>query len=715
MMRRNPWIWLVASVAAEIALLAVAGLALWPQLLPDERAGLAALLARYPGIPLLAAVTQILLLAVLVHLLFSRYARPVAAMAEETRIIALSNPEHRLGRRRRQGLGDLVDDINLLAERYAAVHRDVELRISEAGAALEEERNTLAALMSHLTQGVLVCNREGRILLYNQRARALLEGSGAAAGQVSDWIGLGRSVHSVLDGQQIGHALLNIDHHLRKGETGLMAPFVISRPGGQLLNVHLMPVLDNDIDRNLRGYVLTLEDVTRRVGSESRRNVLVKALTEEQRSAIAGIRAAIETVLFYPEMDSARRYEFLEAIRGEALRVSAHLDRLEIEHGADLKLEGPVEEMLGSDLLAVIDRQVADTCGVTLEISAPVEPLWLRVDSYALSQCVRFLVEQLVDACRAERFRLALEHRRSLASLVLEWRGAPLHMDALKFWGTGRNVLPAWQGKPATLFDVIEGHGGAVWAHRTSASGCPSLRLILPVSEQDPSHTDPRVTTPTLQSFDFDLFRVSVKPDEVDRQPLAKLSCTVIDTETTGLQPSEGDEIIAIGAVRIINGRILYQEVFDCLVNPRRPIAETAQQVHGITGDMVRGMPTIEETLPRLRRFVEDTVLIGHNVAFDMRFLELKEAATGIRFRNPVLDTMLLASLVHAEQEDNSLEAIAARFGITVTGRHTALGDALTTAGVFLAMVPLLAERGIRTVREAQEACSHTEHARLTY
>ncbi len=106
---------------------------------------------------------------------------------------------------------------------------------------------------------------------------------------------------------------------------------------------------------------------------------------------------------------------------------------------------------------------------------------------------------------------------------------------------------------------------------------------------------------------------------------------------------------------------------------------------------------------------------MAHNAAFDMRFLQLKEASSGVRFTQPVLDTLLLSAAVHPNHADHSLESIAARLGVGIIGRHTALGDALLTGEIFVKLLPLLAERGIGTLGEALEASRQTYYARLQY
>jgi DNA polymerase-3 subunit epsilon len=137
--------------------------------------------------------------------------------------------------------------------------------------------------------------------------------------------------------------------------------------------------------------------------------------------------------------------------------------------------------------------------------------------------------------------------------------------------------------------------------------------------------------------------------------------------------------------------------------------------VHGIDAAAVAGQPTIDVVLPRFHRFCEGTVLVAHNAAFDMRFLALKEAETGVRFEHFVLDTLLLSAIVFPHQDSHDLAALAQRFAVPVIGRHTALGDALVTGEVLLRLLPLLAERGIVTLAQAIEASRTTRLARLQY
>ncbi len=200
--------------------------------------------------------------------------------------------------------------------------------------------------------------------------------------------------------------------------------------------------------------------------------------------------------------------------------------------------------------------------------------------------------------------------------------------------------------------------------------------------------------------------------DELDGRTLAELRYVVFDTETTGLRPSEGDEIISIAAVRCCRGEIDETDAFSRLVDPGRPIPRASIRFHGITDEMVAGEPPIGDVLPAFHAYVADAVLVAHNADFDMTFLLLKEAETGIEFANVVLDTLLISVFLDPVSQNHSLEAIAERLGVEVEGRHTALGDSIVTARVFCKLLPRLEARGITTLGQVLDASAQIRRAR---
>lgn len=196
--------------------------------------------------------------------------------------------------------------------------------------------------------------------------------------------------------------------------------------------------------------------------------------------------------------------------------------------------------------------------------------------------------------------------------------------------------------------------------------------------------------------------------------PLRQLVYTVLDTETTGLDPQAGDAVVQVAAVRIANGLLLLDQGLNQLLDPCRPIPAAASAVHGITDGMVAGQPSLQAFLPTLWQFAHGSVLVGHNLAFDLAFLRPAAAAQGMAFDNPVLDTASLVTLLHPDYPEHSLETLAARCGVTIQGRHTAWGDTVATAEIFLKLLPLLEAKGIHTLGQAQLAMqrclSHALH-----
>ena len=720
----NPNVKFGLVLAGVLAFLATAfgliGAVIWGDLKLPEQAMLRNLVVERLGLLIYLLTIAAVAIGLALARAFRAYVRPPLKLAEDVRVLLAADGAPTLSPAGAPEFAPLVASINLLAEQREALRRDTEARIAAARSSVEEERNRLAALMSELTQSVVVCNMGGRILLYNNRARwqfqALADAPAPAAGAL---IGLGRSIFAVFDRNLIAHALDSIQTRIRRDGTQPVANFVTTTRAGQLIRVQMAPVLsgaDGGQERQVGGYVLVLENITRAFETESRRDQVLQSLTEGSRAALGNIRAAVESLLQYPDVEAEQRDRFLDVIGDEARALSQRLDRVVTDHADSLKARWPLEDMLGADLIQAVRRRIEQRTGLLTKTEEVAPDLWVKVDSFSLLQGLAYLAARLKDEFQVREVRFRLARAGRLAQLDLIWSGAVIGTETLVAWELEPMELGG-EANPLTLREIVERHGGEIWFEREKASHRAFFRLLVPAAapQEAVEPVAPLGQESRPEYYDFDLFRESGEYRELDDIPLGDLTYTVFDTETTGLEPSAGDEIIQIGAMRIVNGRLLRQESYEQLVNPNRPLARESARIHGITETMLQDQPSIGEVLPAFHAFCADTVLVAHNAAFDLRFLQLKEEATGVRFPQPVLDTMLLSPIIHPNQDSHRLEAIAERLGVSVIGRHTALGDAIVTGEVFLRMIPLLVEKGIRTLGQARAAAQQTYYARIRY
>ncbi len=169
----------------------------------------------------------------------------------------------------------------------------------------------------------------------------------------------------------------------------------------------------------------------------------------------------------------------------------------------------------------------------------------------------------------------------------------------------------------------------------------------------------------------------------------------VLDTETTGLETSQGHRIIEIGCVELVNRRLTHNN-FHQYINPERDIDEGAQEVHGITLEFLNDKPVMADVIEDFVNYIRGAELIIHNAPFDVGFLnhefQIYAKATGTKAWKieelcSVLDTLALARNMHPGQK-NSLDALCKRYHIDNSSRtlHGALLDAEILADTYLAM-----------------------------
>jgi len=184
--------------------------------------------------------------------------------------------------------------------------------------------------------------------------------------------------------------------------------------------------------------------------------------------------------------------------------------------------------------------------------------------------------------------------------------------------------------------------------------------------------------------------------------PLIALEAVALDTETTGLDPRVA-RLIQLGAVRLRSAAVVTTERFDTLVAPGLPIPPAASAIHGISDADVAAAPDFAAVAPALAGFIGRQLLIGHTIGFDLEILRQAHARAGLPWEAPpALDVRLLARLAAPNLAQDHLDALCTWLDVPPIGRHSAIGDALITAHVFVALLPRLREAGIRTVAEAQ-------------
>ena len=180
----------------------------------------------------------------------------------------------------------------------------------------------------------------------------------------------------------------------------------------------------------------------------------------------------------------------------------------------------------------------------------------------------------------------------------------------------------------------------------------------------------------------------------------------VFDIETTGLS-KEKEMITEIGAVKVADGKII--DRFSTFVNHQRPISAEITKLTGITDDMVKDAPTIENVLPEFLKFCEDTVLVAHNASFDTGFIRIAAERAGLgELHHTIVDTLELARALLPELNKHKLDIVCEHLGVTLNGHHRAVNDAEATAEVFIKFLDMLAEKKIFTLDEINVLASRT-------
>ncbi|MCA9998085.1 MAG: PAS-domain containing protein, partial [Anaerolineales bacterium] len=432
-------------------------------------------------------------------------------LAEELELILRSNPAHRVRPGTLATEKRLATAVNTFADRYQQQLAAEAEKMTQAQAALAAEKQRLAALIADMGEGVLVCNREGQILLFNGRSQHLLD----TPDQSGSLVGLGRSILALFDRQVIAHVL---EEAATRPETRRVVQFTATASNGRLLRLRLVPVAAESEAET--GFIVTLEDLTQQQAQQLDQRLW--PLVEGLRAPAANIRAAIETVMDYAAMPADQRQRLQQVVYEEAGRLSETVEELTAVYNSHPPANLQLDPMLGRDLLWALERRLRPLGAVAATL--PPDDLWLLADSYLLRHVVLFLAEKLVAQWQPHHLELRLQPLRQRAALDLVWVADE---SVEPVWAWLDETIPALG---QTARQVTAHHDGELWVQREGATAFVRLLLPLTVWESTP--------LPLLGSrpeyYDFDLLQRPLPAADWAERPLRELTYTVFDTETTG-------------------------------------------------------------------------------------------------------------------------------------------------------------------------------------
>lgn len=572
-------------------------------------------------------------------------------------------------------LGDLAPAAAEITRSLAQTRSALAESVARETSRLSSEKARLEKLLADVPVAVLLCTADYQLAFYNGQAVTILEAGGAP--------GLDRNLLDYLREGPVRHAYERLS---QLDDPEAASDLICATTGsGRLLQGRMRVLRRTDHNRR-PGFVLTLRDVTADLATHAAREGLLAEVFDRVRRPAANLQTVIGVIS--EDVEMAQSSELTDAMLSEVHSLTAAITELGRRYDEGRSDWRPQAQIRSRDLMDGISAQF-DTLGLKLATEGP--ELMLTCDGFELALLFRWLGARLAQSGHAQAFTLRLtEEDGPGAMLDLVWEGPALPVGEFDDW----LVQPIDSDTPdLTPRAVLNAHATEAWTE-VLPGGNSAVRLPIPNARRAT-----RRPTPIQREvvYDFELLSKERNAGVLESR-LEDLTYVVFDTETTGLTPSS-DEIVQIAAVRIVNGRRVRREVFDTLVDPKRPIPQSSTDVHGITEDMVKGAPTMTEAGKGFHAFARGAVLIAHNAPFDMEFLRRHEKSIGVRFDHPVLDTVLLSAVVYGQLEQHSLDALTARLGITIPeeARHTAIGDTVATADAFLKLIPMLKARGLLT------------------
>ena len=567
----------------------------------------------------------------------------------------------------------LLNNTNALMATVHERRTTLDRELGQATSTRKREKVRLTALLNQLSQGVLVCNLEGHILLANGTARTLLS-------TTQDKQALGESIFALLDAELITHALTIVRERL---ESGTQAPHTtlsaISR-SGKLVRMRLAAAVNPD-DHQVEGFVLTLDDIEAQHTQSNERDKLLHGLSRETRNLLTRLRTGIDS-LQRDASAAPHQRTLLAALGRDTARHCEHLERLSFQRADQLSHTWPLEPILATDLLSAVQQQLhRDHQLQPVFQQPPPANLWLEADSFSMAQAIANNVAALQADWGLDDFSIGTDINQSHQLLLINitWQIGELRQEDFRSLATSTRQRVAVGGR--ALVELIERHGGRAWLeepHHTSQQLC----IALPLCETPAGAAD-----------------IKLPGSETDFSEAADSTTQSVDESQMRLQYFT---VLAVGAERNSAADMARGEstLVALLLAGGKPQALAQKQLHNATLMQRSETPDTDA----LSEFSRKGVFIAHDAA--QLLGQLGSADRQLIAQAGLLDTSKIARMLFPDQSSYSLYQVAMRLGLESEVESTS-DQVKLIARVFNRLLTRLQSKGIHSYDQLQSALSH--------
>lgn len=582
----------------------------------------------------------------------------------------VANPDAQMQYTPAGWLNGLGPDIRRIGVSWRADRAHLANAHAEGARSAARISQQLETLLQVLETPLLLCDRHRRVMLYNQAAEDFFTGNTG--------LGLGKRLETLLPLSSLQHAINQLPADGSPRE--ILAP----------CDARWLKVILRRVPGSEKETLITCSDATTSWSNEMGVRADLVNILPPFRQHTANLTSAVDALALLGQQADQQplRQRFAHIIQEESAALSDSVATLGTLLD-NLQQQGErLTPMWSNDFWQALDERLDPAQRLITPIGMPA---WFKGDAPTLIALFNSLVHHLQNYLPAGGFEgeLGIGKRRIYVDLV--WQGSTIPEHELAQWREQpMEDLPLCP----SVADVLRQHASDIWSVADPDGQRARLRLPLPAVARSGAPREP--TPPRPEFHDFGIAHLPPPDELLATRALRCLDIVSFDTETTGLELRRNDTVISLGACRIVNSRLLANDVFDQFVDPERAIPSASTAIHGITAGDVSGAPVLSVVLRQFRDYVDGGVLLAHNASFDM----LAISRQGVDFDMPILDTLLISKALDAALDSHDLDSLAERYGLSFPPgtRHTALGDAQVTAELWLALLPRLEARGVDTL-----------------